>query len=49
MTFTSDFIEGEKKLPTLSDYTSHNTKLLDKEGVKRLLLKLSIIKEALND
>ena len=43
------FIEGEKQLSRVSDYTSHNTKILDKEEVKKLLLNLSIVKESLND
>lgn len=31
------FVDGEVKVSTLDDYTSHNTERLDVEGVKRLL------------
>jgi UDP-N-acetylglucosamine 4,6-dehydratase len=42
------FVEGEKSIPSFDDYTSHNTQRLDVEGVKQTLLKLDIIREALN-
>ncbi|NMF90636.1 polysaccharide biosynthesis protein [Aromatoleum petrolei] len=42
------FVEGEKEISTLDDYTSHNTKRLDIEGVIRTLMSLDIIREALN-
>lgn len=40
--------EGEQKLASFSDYTSNNTKQLDLEEVKSLLLNLDFIKEELN-
>jgi len=40
--------EGEVKIASLDDYTSHNTERLDVEGVKKLLLKLDFIQEQLN-
>jgi UDP-glucose 4-epimerase len=49
LNYNKYFIEGEKQLSSVSDYTSHNTKILNKEEVKNLLLKLSIVKESLND
>lgn len=42
------FVEGEQHISELDDYTSHNTERLDVEGVKKVLLKLDYIREALN-
>lgn len=42
------FVEGEKEISALDDYTSHNTRRLDIEGVIRTLRGLDIIREALN-
>jgi UDP-glucose 4-epimerase len=42
------FVEGETEVSEIEDYTSHNTHRLDIEGVKNTLLKLEIIREALN-
>ena len=42
------FVEGEQRISTLDDYTSHNTERLDVDGVKTLLLKLDYIQKALN-
>ena len=36
---------GNKDLETIEEYNSHNTKRLDVEGVKELLLKLDLFKE----
>ncbi len=48
LNYSKYFIEGETDVSTLDDYTSHNTERLDVEGVKRTLLKLEIIREAIN-
>lgn len=37
------FIEGQEEIATIEDYHSHNTKQLDVEGMKELLLKLEIV------
>jgi len=37
------FVEGDEKASKVEDYHSHNTKALDIEGMKKLLLKLSMI------
>jgi len=37
------FVEGDEKASTIEDYHSHNTKALDIEGMKALLMKLSMI------
>lgn len=42
------FVEGEPKIALLNDYTSHNTKRLNIEETKELLLKLDFIQEQLN-
>lgn len=41
------FVEGEQKISQIEDYHSHNTKRLDVEGMKKLLLKLDIINETM--
>ena len=38
------FVEGEQVISDLEDYTSHNTERLDVQGVKRVLLNLSYIR-----
>jgi UDP-N-acetylglucosamine 4,6-dehydratase len=42
------FVEGEVRLANIEDYTSHNTVRLDKEGIKNLLLKLDVVREAVH-
>ena len=39
------FVEGEEKVSKFEDYNSHNTRRLDLEGMKGLLLRLDEIKE----
>jgi len=42
------FIEGQTDIATLEDYTSHNTRRLDVAQVKQTLMKLEMIREAVN-
>ena len=42
------FVEGELAISQFEDYTSHNTQRLDVADVKRLLLQLPIVREALD-
>ncbi|MCW7482112.1 polysaccharide biosynthesis protein [Leptospira kanakyensis] len=42
------FVEGEEKVSELDDYTSHNTKRLDVDEIKGLLLKLDYVQGELN-
>lgn len=42
------FVEGNLKLSTFDDYTSHNTEQLDVAGVKSLLLTLDFIQDQLH-
>lgn len=48
LNYAKYFSEGEEKISTLDDYTSHNTERLNVEQVKTLLLKLDFIREELN-
>ena len=41
------FSEGDHKVETVEEYHSHNTRRLDVEGMKELLLKLNFIREDL--
>ena len=40
------FIEGQTEISEIEDYTSHNTHRLDVAGVKRVLMQLDIVREA---
>ena len=42
------FVEGETQISQIDDYTSHNTQRLDVEQVKQVLLRLPIVREALD-
>ncbi len=46
LNYAKYFSEGEAEIDQLEDYTSHNTRRLDVEGVKALLGKLDYMKEA---
>lgn len=48
LNYAKYFSEGEKEISSLDDYTSHNTKRLNVEQVKSLLLKLDYIQGQLN-
>jgi len=48
LNYAKYFVEGEIDVSALDDYTSHNTHRLDVEGVKQTLLKLDIIREAVD-
>ena len=48
LNYNKYFVEGEVTVSDLEDYTSHNTQRLDVEGVRKVLLGLDYIKEALN-
>lgn len=39
------FVEGEEEISKIEDYHSHNTQLLDVEGMQKLLLKLPLIRK----
>lgn len=41
------FVQGDKQVSRIEDYHSHNTRRLDVEGMKKLLLKLRLIREDL--
>ena len=48
LNYAKYFVEGETDVSKLDDYTSHNTERLDVDGVKKTLMKLEIIREAVN-
>ncbi|MDR4484163.1 MAG: polysaccharide biosynthesis protein [Nitrospirales bacterium] len=48
LNYNKYFIEGEVGISAIDDYTSHNTHRLDIEDVQRTLMKLDLIREALN-
>jgi UDP-glucose 4-epimerase len=48
LNYNKYFVEGETRVSTLDDYTSHNTERLDVEQVKTLLMTLDLIRDALN-
>ena len=48
LNYNKYFSEGEQKISTLEDYTSHNTERLAVPAVKELLLKLDYVQQALN-
>lgn len=48
LNYNKYFVEGETQVSALDDYTSHNTKRLDVEQVKALLMKLDFIRDELN-
>ncbi len=45
LNYSKYFVEGEVKVASAEEYTSHNTERLDVEGMKRLLLKLPMIRK----
>ena len=48
LNYAQFFVEGDLKLSSIKDYTSHNTEQLEVDDVKNLLLKLDFIREQLN-
>lgn len=48
LNYAQFFVEGDLKLSSIEDYTSHNTEQLEVDDVKNLLLKLDFILEQLN-
>lgn len=48
LNYNKYFVEGETEISRLDDYTSHNTQRLSVEQVKAVLMKLSLVREAVN-
>jgi UDP-glucose 4-epimerase len=42
------FVQGETQISGFDDYTSHNTRRLDVEQVKQVLMKLDMVREAID-
>jgi len=47
LNYNKYFVDGEKRISDLDDYTSHNTHRLDVSGVKNLLLSLDYVRDEL--
>lgn len=48
LNYAKYFSEGDKDISSFEDYTSHNTKRLNTEQIKQLLLEIDFIRENLN-
>ena len=48
LNYAKYFVEGETTISEIDDYTSHNTRRLSVDEVKRVLLQLDLIREAVN-
>ena len=48
LNYSCYFTEGETKISSQEDYNSHNTRLLDENGLIELLLKLDFVRSALD-
>jgi len=48
LNYNKYFVEGETEISEIDDYTSHNTHRLNVEQVKEVLMKLDIVREAVN-
>ena len=48
LNYNKYFVEGEIEIAQIDDYTSHNTRRLSVEQVKQVLMKLDIIRQAVN-
>jgi UDP-glucose 4-epimerase len=48
LNYAQYFTEGEEKIASFDDYTSHNTERLNVDQIKQLLLKLDFIQEELH-
>ena len=48
LNYNKFFVEGDRHISEVEDYTSHNTERLDVEGVKKLLLELKYIQGELD-
>jgi UDP-N-acetylglucosamine 4,6-dehydratase/5-epimerase len=48
LNYSKYFVEGETKLSTMDDYTSHNTQRLDVDQTVELLMNLDYVQEQLN-
>ena len=46
LNYSSYFSKGEKELSSIEDYNSHNTEQKNIEGIKKLLLKLDFVQQA---
>jgi UDP-glucose 4-epimerase len=48
LNYNKYFVEGEQKISTVDDYTSHNTQRLNVAQVKEVLMQLDMVRDAVN-
>ena len=48
LNYNKYFVEGQPGISTIDDYTSHNTRRLDVEQVKALVMALDVVREAMH-
>jgi UDP-N-acetylglucosamine 4,6-dehydratase/5-epimerase len=48
LNYNKYFVEGETQISRTEDYTSHNAQRLDVEQAKQVLMKLSVVREAMD-
>lgn len=48
LNYNKYFVEGETQISEIDDFTSHNAQRLDVEDVKQVLLKLAVVREAID-
>lgn len=48
LNYNKYFVEGQTDIATIDDYTSHNTRRLNVQQVKDVLLQLDVVREAMN-
>jgi len=48
LNYNKYFVEGETQISRTEDYTSHNARRLDVEQAKQVLMKLSVVREAMD-
>jgi len=48
LNYNKFFVDGETKISSFDDYTSHNTMRLDVQGVKDLLMSIDEVREVIN-
>jgi len=48
LNYNKYFVEGQTQISRTEDYTSHNARRLDVEQAKQVLMKLSVVREAMD-
>jgi UDP-glucose 4-epimerase len=48
LNYNKYFVEGQTDVSSIDDYTSHNTRRLNVDEVKKVVMALDIVREAMN-